>query len=196
MQIQAGEKWVLLGASRGLGKAFAEVSPVPVQIWSRRVENSWDFSRQEDFEEKFMRMMQFEPSRIFYFAGGGPHGLFESKNWRDHDWSWNVNFVFPARLLHAVLRHPGSVKQITFMGSAIADADPDPLAASYCAGKHALRGLIESVRAEAPRKVDVRLFRPPYMKTDLLPANSAPVFRGEAQLPSTVAAQILNEVVS
>jgi NAD(P)-dependent dehydrogenase (short-subunit alcohol dehydrogenase family) len=61
---------------------------------------------------------------------------------------------------------------VILLGSAVAEASADPGAASYCAAKHALKGLIASLRAEIPAW-DLRLFSPGYMDTEMLPGNAA-----------------------
>ena len=68
-----------------------------------------------------------------------------------------------------------------FIGSDIADSQPDPKAGSYCAAKHGLRGLISSVVAEGDSR-DIRFFRPGYMDTALLPPNAKPRREGRTLL--------------
>ena len=199
MQILNSEKWVLLGASRGLGSSFSSLTPVPQQVWSRKASRSWDFADKEVFDSRFEEMMEFEPTRIFYFAGGGPHGAFASKQWKDHDWSFQVNFLFPARLLHRLLVQSRGVRQLVFVGSRIAEFQADPWAASYAAGKSALRGLLESIWAEQARQsstrlgdLDLRLVSPPYMNTDLLPRNAEPRVLGWSVSPDEVSREIFD----
>jgi short-subunit dehydrogenase len=187
------EKWCLLGVSRGLGREFAVTAAralsdkVEFLLSSRKTSaleklaeelkatgtlsrvRTADFAAGASESSFFESLEAFAPNRIFYFAGGGPYGGFENKEWKDHEWSWNVNFRFPARLLHESLKWP-SVEQWIFTGSSVAEQHPDPLAASYAAGKHALFGLISSLRAESKR--DVRLFSPGYMDSPLLPPNA------------------------
>lgn len=184
-----------LGCSRGLGaevlRHFAEKHPKDRGIGlSRDIEaltevrdslamtlkvEQFDFSNENDVAQIVPFLAQHSVNRVFYFAGGGPYGLYKSKKWRDHNWAWKVNFLTPAYLLHSFLRDDkfSYLKQVVFVGSAIADDRPDPLAASYSSAKHALRGLIETVIQENP-VCDIRLFRPGYMDTALLPKNAKP----------------------
>ena len=191
-----------LGCSRGFGAAlvanYAEKHPSSeVYLASRRLEDLQavasrttldaqiqpvDFSVPQSVDFWLEPLMSSGVQRIFYIAGGGPHGPFVQKAWKDHQWSLSVNFLTPARILHRVLQKPGSVKQLVFVGSAVADDQPDPLAASYAAGKHALRGLLESVLEEHP-SVDLRLYRPGYMNTSMLP----PAARPRLESPQVVA---------
>lgn len=108
--------------------------------------------------------------RIFYFAGGGPHGVFASKKFSDHMWAMNVSYLAFANILHFVLNQFSNLKhlQIIAIGSSIAESKPDYHAASYSAAKHALKGLISSIQLEYSQ-ADVRLFSPGYMKTKMLP---------------------------
>jgi NAD(P)-dependent dehydrogenase (short-subunit alcohol dehydrogenase family) len=196
----SNETWVLLGASRGLGLAFArraltESVPPVLHCFSRKAPeqsgfsgiHTSDFSKNENWGEVIGRIRNLEPERIFYFAAGGPHGKFQSKDWKDHVWSWKVSFEFPAFLCHQVLRDPQKVRQIVFVGSSVAESHPDPMASSYSAAKHALLGLLTSIQAEGPT-VDLRLFSPGYMDTQLLPANAWPRQRsGGVKSPEEVA---------
>lgn len=108
--------------------------------------------------------------RIFYFAGGGPHGAYSSKKFSDHMWAMNVSYLAFASILHFVLNQFSNLKhlQIIAIGSSIAESKPDFHAASYSAAKHALKGLISSIQLEYSQP-DVRLFSPGYMKTKMLP---------------------------
>lgn len=186
-----GERWAILGGSRGLGQAFDQLAVhagVVTRVWSRTSPQKWDFTDESQWEQGLADLRDFNPTRIFCFAGGGPHGLYSSKQWKDHLWSVRLNFLFPARLLHEILQRPKEIRQVVLIGSAIAEDKPDPLAASYAAGKHALRGLVSSIQAES--KFDVRLFSPPYMQTSLLPANSKPVREGLAEPAGAVAQRL------
>ena len=105
-------------------------------------------------------------------AGGGPHGKFQSKEFKDHLWAYKLNLLFPAELIHWSLRNL-SLKQFVLVGSSVAESNADPLASSYSSAKHGLKGLVSSINAEGC-DFDLRLFSPPYMDTDLLPNNSQP----------------------
>lgn len=183
------KRWALLGCSRGLGRAFLEIlqaqsSDSAKLLVSRKVEllkpfqnrqtivTQQDFAKKEEWPTLLAEIKKFAPTHVIYFAGGGPFGPFQTKSWKDHEWSLRVTFECPAFLLHSLLEEK-SLQQITFVGSQIAEATTDPQAASYCAGKHALRGLVTTVIAENKEK-DVRLFSPGYLDTDLLPANAWP----------------------
>ncbi|MBK7960771.1 MAG: hypothetical protein IPK04_05925 [Bdellovibrionales bacterium] len=74
-------------------------------------------------------------------------------------------------------------KQGIFIGSQIAERNPDINAASYTAAKHALLGIISTLQKEAlegkdTKKAslahDLRLFSPGYMNTSLLPPTAWP----------------------
>ncbi len=184
-----------LGCSRGLGQA------VTLEM-DRKLELSQAllFARNETSLEKLSHNLQVQaevlgvdfanplsvdtvmesfrraqPSRIFYFAGGGPFGLFSQKAWKDHLWALQVSFLTPSEILHRLLSDAefSFVRQIVFVGSMVADSRPDPLASSYASAKHGLKGLIESLQGEN-LAVDLRFFRPGYMNTDLLPKNARP----------------------
>ncbi|MBX9769145.1 MAG: hypothetical protein K2X47_17855, partial [Bdellovibrionales bacterium] len=133
--------------------------------------------------------------RLIYFVGGGPHGLFQQKQWKDHEWSFQVTFRTPARFLHEVMRNSLGLQQLTFIGSAIAGDSPDPEAASYCAAKHALQGLISSIQEEQRHlpadTLDLRLYSPGYMNTGLLPRNAWPRYKGNVLEPELVAQDLL-----
>lgn len=181
------ENWIFLGASRGFGRSFLERSsshpkPPNIVLFSRRpqavslgVEKKVaDFSREETWETIRDQIELAAPTRIFYFAGGGPYGLYQAKDWKDHRWAFKVSFEFPALLVHHFLRTPRKLKQMILVGSAIAEENADPQAASYCAAKHALKGLVTSIQNEQKTAFDLRLFSPGYMNTELLPANAWP----------------------
>lgn len=143
-----GESWAVLGASRGLGENFTRRVLLQnlcsrlllssrkidkVEFVSTKVEIQKyvaDFSREENGPAIFERIRSFKADRLFYFAGGGPFGEFEKKNWKDHQWAYQVNFLFPAYLLHQ-LWQKSSVQQFVFVGSAIAESSADPRASSY-----------------------------------------------------------------
>jgi short-subunit dehydrogenase len=178
------EKWILLGASRGLGECFyrlaSERSSSELVRISRKSETSADFSKSENFSEICQQICSLQADRIFYFAGGGPFGNFHEKAWKDHEWALNVNFQFPAFLLHQLLQKPDRLKQIVFVGSSIAEDKPDAKASMYSASKHALKGLITSIQSEMQvekteaNSMDLRLFSPGYMDTSLLPQHAWP----------------------
>ncbi|MBK9040503.1 MAG: SDR family NAD(P)-dependent oxidoreductase [Bdellovibrionales bacterium] len=132
---------------------------------------SCDFSREEGQIQAFHQLEIFRPERVFYFAGGGPYGAFEKKAWKDHWWSFQVTFLFAARVVHWAMEH--GVQQVVLIGSAISESAGDPRGASYSAAKHGLLGLYRSIHLENP-SFDLRLFSPGYMDTDLLPLHAPP----------------------
>ncbi len=205
MQTQ-NEKVAILGASRGLGAALVQhvctLSPSPgLFLSSRKI--TWeesntpvhvhpaDFTKAADQEHLLAALREFAPHRIFYVAGGGPFGPFQDKSWPSHQWALELNLLFPAKLLHFALGPArwSPLRQIAFVGSEIAGEKPDPMSASYAAGKHGLKGLVTSVAQENP-DLDVRVFNAGYMNTDLLPANAWPRQQGLAEDPAVVARRL------
>jgi short-subunit dehydrogenase len=184
------ERIAILGASRGIGAALTKIlskdfpnlllvsrhwRSEPVQTSEQRI--SLDLTVDENWEDLIKILSDFAPTRIFYVAGGGPHGAFQDKEFKDHEWAIKLNLITPAKLLHWALKK-STVTQIIFFGSAIAESRADPKASSYAAAKHGLAGLIKSVVAEQSR-TDLRLYSPGYTSTDLLPKNA------QAQLSKT-----------
>jgi short-subunit dehydrogenase len=193
---------VILGASRGLGLALTryfiqEIQTIELLLVSRKINQikiesskpksfstnpnqiskySCDFSQIQQLDQLVETLTQFAPTHIYYIAGGGPYGEFQTKNWKDHIWTINVNLLFPGELLHRILKLQESfneLQQITFIGSNIAENAPDPKSSSYAMAKHGLKGLITSIQHEQPT-IDLRLFSPGYIDTTLLPPNSEP----------------------
>jgi short-subunit dehydrogenase len=199
------KRWILFGASRGLGfqvaKLLAQNSENETLIVSRRtpvesLERTKHFFAdlsQVDWPSKLSELEKFNPTHVLYCAGGGPYGYFQTKNFKDHQWAWRVSFEAAAQVLHWSLQQ-SQIKQLCFVGSKIAESQPDPGAASYCAAKHALKGLIESVQKEQSDKdlkPDLRLFSPGYMDTDLLPANAWPRQQNRVEDPAAVAQKLV-----
>lgn len=202
--ISSNHRFALLGASRGLGwatyEALKKENPEAYFFLSSRkiLDRQNDVTRftqvfPQDFsslcsEKDFISspflssLKKFKPTCVIYFAGGGPYGFFEEKSWASHLWSLNTTFLFPAQLLHQILSEPwAELKQIVFIGSSVAEAKADPMAASYAAAKHALKGLIDSFNLESKeRSVQVKLFSPGYMQTDLIPKNSPAYHKAES----------------
>ncbi len=210
------KRFILLGSSRGLGwatyQALSRVYPESAYLLSsRKIQEKaadfrantecshYDFS-QGELTEDFLRTLEnFHGTHLIYFAGGGPYGFFSQKKWSAHQWCLETTFLFPARLLHEVLGQQqrwASLEQIIFIGSAVAENQADPQAASYAAAKHALKGLITTVQQEnliannrqAP---EILLFSPGYMQTDLLPLHSEPRQKGLAEKPEVVAEKLI-----
>ncbi len=189
-------RWALLGASRGLGKSFSNLLAVDrgsgheQLVISRKSKLSFDFSDETCWPKALETIDAFNPDYVIYFAGGGPFGDFRKKNWPDHTWSWRVNFLFPAFLIYSL--QAKSLRTFMTIGSAVAEKNPDPKAASYAAGKHALIGLVSSLKAEKSLPFDVDIFSAPYMNTNLLPKNSWPVKSNHAKNPADVAMELFS----
>lgn len=203
------EKIAVLGASRGLGREFVHAlaqgsTDVDLFLTSRKEESlrglaeevrgsfrsvrveAYDFSKPGEQEGLLELLWDWNPDRLIYLAGGGPHGEFFQKNWRDHQWALEVSFLFPARLLHRFR----DVRQLAFVGSAVAENSTNNLSSSYGASKVALRNLLGAVVEENP-KLDVRLLSPGYMDTELLPEGSWPRENSDILDPREVAALFL-----
>jgi short-subunit dehydrogenase len=176
-------KIAILGSRKGLGLEISKMVSDQTELFlvSRQIHEvgphksvTCDFSQPFQVEDLILKLVDFKPNKIWYMAGGGPYGHFGTKQWKDHMWSWQVSFLTPARLLFSYLKNEfDGCAQFIAVGSAIAESQPDLKAASYCAAKHALLGLIQTIQLESPEK-DTRLFSPGYMNTELLPSN-APV---------------------
>ena len=162
---------------------------VGIKILPLSRQHGTDFTKTDSFDEILQKLSEAELDTLYYVAGGGPFGDFGSKEWKDHQWAFRLNFEFPAMLLHYFLKSPGTLKKIVFVGSSVAESSADPGAASYSAAKHGLKGLVDSVIAEKPELI-VQLFSPGYMDTDMLPANAWPRQRGLAEEPHAVARRL------
>jgi short-subunit dehydrogenase len=191
------EKIFILGARRGLGREI-------LQLWhqQRPQDLLWASSRREFALEKITPLLcdltnadhiknllqifdKEKPTRVFYIAGGGPYGRYADKDLKDHQWSFQLNFLTPAQLLYEFLKADFTTQFIA-VGSNIAEIEADPMAASYAAGKHALKGLLSTIKDETNK--DIRLFSPGYMDTGMLPANAAPRMNLAVILPAKKAA--------
>lgn len=208
------QRVAILGASRGLGwatyqKMSVQFPQTQFLLVSRKIQNCHfennaqalvqDFSKKPILQDFFQALIQFKPTQIIYCAGGGPHGVFENKKWSDHEWALNVNFLYPAQLMHEVLSQASdfqNLKSFTCIGSDIAEACPDAKASSYCAAKHALKGLMTTLQIENSSHIRFKLFSPGYMVTDLLPVNSAPREQNKAESPEKVAEKLIEFIVS
>jgi len=199
MRLSENERILVLGGSRGLGKAFVDhfqSQNIFVKSMSRKSEIQTDFSKIETWSDIISQIQHFEPSRIFYCAAGGPYGEFQKFDWKDHAWSFKVSFEFPAYLIHSILKKPiPSLKQICVIGSSIAESQPDPGAAAYCAAKHALKGLVTTLQKEgSSQTLDLRLLSPGYMDTDLLPLGSEPRRQGNSKDPKIIAQLMIHSI--
>ncbi len=177
------ERTVIFGGSRGLGFCLVKelsADPSEVLVLSRRPPElsglcthvPADLSKPEQFAEWLVLVSQFAPERAIYCAGGGPFGKFEESSWKSHQWALQVTFLSAAWWLRELLTTE-SLRQFVFVGSSVAEDGPDPMASSYCAAKHALKGLYKTLVLEGVQK-DIRLYSPGYMDTDLLPKGSWP----------------------
>ena len=195
------ETIAFLGCSRGLGRAVAlecsarslfgkkilvarkrdKLESLEKEIQESPELRVCDFSKSDDVESLLEELIRLKVERVFYFAAGGPFGPFEKKNWKDHQWALQVSLLTPARILHELMNKHGGLKQFVVVGSLIADAKADPGAASYSSAKHGLKGLVESINGESG-SVDLRIFRPGYMDTELLPIQSKPRKEGVSLL--------------
>ncbi len=211
-----GQRVVILGASRGLGLALAErllqedpnlvllsvsreaeqsLQQPQLEKFNNRIKTAnIDFTSPSAVKEVYQNLILFRPHRFFYIAGGGPYGAFHKKSWKDHEWALRLNFLFPAELMHLMMRdwqRFHELKQMVLVGSAIADSSADPFATSYSAGKHGLRGLVTSLQAENQIPVDLRLFSPGYLDTEMLPPNATPRKDGSKIYSTEEAVQFL-----
>jgi NAD(P)-dependent dehydrogenase (short-subunit alcohol dehydrogenase family) len=95
-------------------------------------------------------------------------------------------------ILHSLLQdqNQADLKQFILVGSSVAESQSDPKASSYSAAKHALWGLYKTVIKENPQ-IDLRLFSPPYMETDMLPLHSEPRQSGKAWAPEKISSIML-----
>ncbi len=205
-----GHKYILLGASRGLGWATyqeikmqepdSEILLVSRKIDSKKNElksltatHSFDLTNWSKDDSLFKKIIEFQPTHIIYFAGGGPHGDFETKKWSDHEWALKISFLTPAQMIHQVAQNQNdlkALKSVVVIGSSVAESNPDPHAASYCAAKHALKGLVSTLQIENKTAFKLNLFSPGYMETDLLPARSWPRTQNQAEKPEKVASEL------
>jgi short-subunit dehydrogenase len=198
MKFEKNESILILGGSRGLGHSLHKgltALHIPSENRSRKTKPAFDFSKPESWNSILEQMITFNPSRIIYCAGGGPFGPYSRFDWKDHQWSLRVNFEFPAFLILNLLKNPPiNLKQLVFIGSQVAESKADPGAASYAAGKHALKGLITTLIAENHTPFDLRLLSPGYMETDLLPMGSPPRLQGLARSPDHIARQMIQSI--
>lgn len=201
------KKVVILGASRGLGFELAQLAlqkglqEKDLLLVSRKIMDSplknamkfnSDLSKSEESEGLILKIKEFSPDYIWYCAGGGPHGLFANKEWKDHHWALQVSFYTTAKIIYNFLKGDFTkCQQFVAVGSNIAENKPDKMAASYCAAKHALRGLVTTLQLEYPEH-DLRLFSPNYMDTSLLPKNAFPRQQNKTDDPKLVAECFLN----
>jgi len=132
---------------------------------------------------------------VIFTAGGGPHGEYVEKDWKDHKWALEVNLISPLRAVHVWLRarHRSRLGRFVVVGSRIAEDGPDPLASTYAASKHGLVGFVSSIRDEDRENENkVWLFSPGYMDTEMLPPTAKVRHDGVSKIMSVeTAAQTL-----
>jgi short-subunit dehydrogenase len=215
------KKVLIFGASRGLGRAVALYSPVhfdrltEIHLVSRKIQNLQGVANEIKIQgfrgeivltplDLTLDNAQIQACGLFkgcsydlviYCAGGGPHGEFGKKEWKDHKWAMELNLLAPARLLHSWI-HKMSVtnkaSKFIAVGSRVAENSPDPLAASYSSGKSGLHGLLNSLQAELENKpYKAWLFSPGYMDTEMLPSTAKVRHDGSKLMSSDAAAQAL-----
>ena len=203
--LETKNRIAILGSSKGLGYQtyrllhgqypeadFLCVSRKiqQVELYDRTQILTADFSKSPVDPNIFETIRNFHPTDIIYSAGGGPYGFFQDKKISDHEWAMNVNFMFPMALVKNLADL--QMRQMIFIGSSIAENQPDPKAASYCAAKHALRGLMTTLQVENTLPFKVRLFSPGYIATDLLPVHSPPRQLGLARPAQQVAEDLIS----
>lgn len=210
------KRFALLGASRGLGWATYQtlqnyyknseflLSSRKIQARQSEVSAanttllSQDFSKLPVQLDFIQSLKKFNPTDVIYFAGGGPYGAFSEKKWSDHQWALNTTFVYPAELLHVLLKEEwASLRNFILIGSSVAESKADKYAASYAAAKHALKGLVDSIQLEMPLSTSslrIQLFSPGYMQTDLLPPHSEPRQKQMAENPLDVAKKLITMI--
>lgn len=189
-----------MGSTSGLAQEFQKIaelnSDAEILKISRSIDPAkYDFTKRDLWERLVADFEKLNPTRIFYFAGGGPYGAFAKKEFKDHQWAWRLNFEFPCFLIHQLANssHSGesfSLKQFIYVGSAVAE-NGDAFAASYAAGKVAMKGLAQSLIAEDSLPFELKIFSPGYINTKMLPANAWPRQQaGLVQEPQKVAMQL------
>lgn len=197
MKLDGNERVLILGGSRGLGKALVDYfqsNQISVESISRKSVHSFDFSKSESWPDVVAKIRSLQPTRIFYCAAGGPYGDFQRFEWKDHAWCLRVSFEFPAYLIHQLLRSElESLKQVVVIGSSIAENQADPGAAMYCAAKHGLRGLILTLQKQ-DLAFDLRLLSPGYMNTDLLPLGTKPRNQEQSVDPAIIAGLMIRSI--
>src|ERR1017187_1772613 len=114
------ERALIVGASRGLGKSLAHFAKAHLDslnemtIVSRKPLTfkeadcgvsleclQLDMSKEDDQVRLEQLVLEKQFDLVIYAAGGGPHGKFAEKNYRDHEWALKVNLMAPMRLARA-----------------------------------------------------------------------------------------------
>jgi len=160
---------LILGGSRGLGKALIDRIPDSLSV-SRASGESIDLSKVDASVQVLKTISSFQPDRIIYVAGGGPHGAFFEKSMKSHTWAYNVNMFTPIQILYGLIdqNYEGD---FVYIGSAIAERSKSVQSLSYSTSKKSARDIILSHKSKS---LKTKVFSPPYMNTDLLPQGSWP----------------------
>jgi short-subunit dehydrogenase len=131
---------------------------------------------------------------VIYAAGGGPHGDFVDKEFKDHEWALQVGLVTPMALVWSWLKCRDANKKGKFVavGSRIAEQNPEPQGSSYAASKHGLFGFVRSLQEELKKNQNkVWLFSPGFMDSELLPLTAKIRHDGSKLMSTETAAQAL-----
>jgi short-subunit dehydrogenase len=212
------KKALIIGASRGLGRSISLFltthfdSVEEVTLVARRQDllnevekeispkirintQKCDLSRSEDQGSLVALLAKEDFDLIIYVAGGGPHGEYGAKEWKDHHWALQVGLMAPMRLVHEWLKNREVQKlksgaKFIIVGSRIAEQSPDPLATSYAASKHGLVGFVSSLQKELEGQTHkVWLFSPGYIDTEMLPKSAHVRHDGSKLMSADTAAQ-------
>lgn len=212
--METKKRYLILGASKGLGyqtyKTLWRQQPqtefllvsrkiAQIQIENRTEVLQQDFSKLPITAEFLSALKAFQPTHFIYCAGGGPYGFFQDQKLSAHEWALNVNFIYPMSLLHAIAQNLIEFPRLqmgVFVGSSIAQSQPDIKASSYCAAKHALKGWVETLQKENALPFQIKLFSPGYMDTDLLPPHSEPRKSGSVASVVNIAEELINFIDS
>ncbi len=183
------EKIAFIGLGQGLGRSVlkflaAETTARSIFVLQRKepldlpdgalMTTHWqkcDLSQSDSLSTAATALKEWQPERLWFFAGGGPYGEFQNKKWSAHEWALQVGLLGLMKLSHDLLSQ-NVLKQMIVTGSLIAD-DRDPWASSYSASKAGLAAWVKSLQGESPN-FDARLFRPTYFSGGLLPSPSLP----------------------
>jgi short-subunit dehydrogenase len=160
---------LILGGSRGLGKALMDLIPDALAI-SRTSVEPLDLSGDAAADSVLTKINDFKPDRIFYVAGGGPHGAFFEKSMKSHKWAYNVNQFTPIQILYGLIEQ-GYKGEFIYIGSAIAERSTSSKSLSYAASK---RSATVTILSYESKSLITKVFSPAYMNTDLLPKGAWP----------------------